>query len=107
MFTALLLTYSISAFVLQMAGIGSAAVLYLTAMPLFVALVLEAAIRGGSSPVSMWVYALGQLTPLLTGTQMTCTIFDVFVPLVRSGAFAFCLRRGSMSVHDLPDMGTT
>jgi len=88
MFSALLLTHSIGAFVVQMAGIGSAAMLYLTAMPLFVSLALERAVRGGSSPVSLWTYALGQLTPLLTGTQVICAIFDFFVPLVRPHAFA-------------------
>ena len=89
MFSALLLTHSIGAFVVQMAGIGSAAMLYLTAMPLFVSLALERAVRGGSSPVSLWTYALGQLTPLLTGTQVICTTVDIqlFHALGASGCF--------------------
>ncbi|THH08417.1 hypothetical protein EW146_g8997 [Bondarzewia mesenterica] len=81
MFTALLLTQSAFAFAIQMIGIGSSAMLYMTALPLFFALLLDHVFTGGSGPVSLWTYALGQLTPLLTGTQLICTVFDVFVPL--------------------------
>ena len=81
--TALLLTQSGGALVLQLLDIGSACLLFVNSAALFVALSLDALLNS-SSIVSLWAYALGLLVPLLTGTKLTCTILDVFVPLVCS-----------------------
>jgi len=35
--------------------------------------------------ISLWTYALGQLSPLLAGTQVMSATLDVFVPLVYPG----------------------
>jgi hypothetical protein len=82
----LLLTQSGGALALQLLGIGSACFLFVNAVPLFVALLLDALLNSGAV-VSLWAYALGLLVPLFTGTKLAGTILDVFVPLVRS-----CLR---------------
>lgn len=81
MFTSLLLVQSFFACIIQFAGIGSAGLLFLSALPLFFSLALNALfIHGGE--ISLWTYALGQLHPLLVGTQVICATLDVFVPLV-------------------------
>jgi len=82
MFTALLLLLTIGAFAIQMIGVGSAAMLFVSGLPLFGALVLDSLATTSATHVSLFVYAIGQITPLLTGTQIICTVFDVFVPLV-------------------------
>ena len=82
MFTSLLLTQSFTAFVIQMLGFGSAAMFYISALPLFFVLVLNRFIaRQGQ--ISLWTYALGQLTPLMTSTILMMSVSEVFVPLVR------------------------
>ncbi|KAA1470020.1 hypothetical protein DENSPDRAFT_774128 [Dentipellis sp. KUC8613] len=80
-FTATLLTQSVLALVIQLVGFGSAALFYLSALPLFLALVLDYSFNSTPGTIALWTYAIGQMTPLLTGTQMLCTILDVFVPL--------------------------
>jgi len=80
-FTALLLLLSGGAFVVQMLGIGSAALLFISALPLFVALLVDRAINDSATNVHLLAYALGQISPLTTGTHALCIIFDVFVPL--------------------------
>ena len=79
--SALLLMQSGGALALQLLGIGSACFLFLSAVALFVALSLDALLNP-NIVVSLWTYGLGLLVPLLTGTQMTCIVLDVFVPLV-------------------------
>jgi hypothetical protein len=78
---ALLLTQSGAALALQLLGIGSAYFLFVEAIPLFVTLSLDALLNP-SAVVSLWVYALGLIMPLLAGTKLACIILDVFVPLV-------------------------
>ncbi|KAI9455042.1 hypothetical protein F5148DRAFT_409217 [Russula earlei] len=86
--TALLLMQSSGALALQLLGIGSAYILFINSVPLFVALLFDALLNPGAI-VSLWVYALGSVMPLLTGTKMACTVLDVFVPLTgRIGADA-------------------
>ena len=87
MFTSLLVIMSFGAVVLQLAGIGSAAMLFMTALPLFGALVLDKIINKSSSNVHLVTYVLGQIVPLLAGTEVVLTVFDVFVPLVSSYMF--------------------
>ncbi|KAI0046019.1 hypothetical protein FA95DRAFT_1680074 [Auriscalpium vulgare] len=79
-FTGMLLTQAIGAFVVQLCGFGSAVILYLSAVPLLLALVTDHMFNDGPT-VSLWTYAAAQLGPLLSGTQVLCTVFDVFVPL--------------------------
>jgi hypothetical protein len=81
--SALLLMQSGGALGLQLLGIGSACLLFVAAVPLFVALSLDALLNPHAI-VSLWTYALGLVVPLLTGTEMTSTVLDVFVPLVRA-----------------------
>ena len=83
MLAALLVVQSLLAFAIQLVGIGSAVMFALSALPLLGALLLDAAFRRSAGPVSLWTYALGQTMPLLTGTQLICTVLDVFVPLAR------------------------
>lgn len=82
MFSGLLLSFAFSTLFLQMIGIGSAAMCFLSAVPIFISIVLDSLFTGGKGPMSLWAYALGQVSPLSTGTQVICTVFDVFVPLV-------------------------
>jgi hypothetical protein len=84
MLTALLLMQSGSALALQLLGIGSAYFLFVSAVPLFGALALDALLDRGGRLVSLWTYALGMSVPLLSGTRMACITLDVFVPLVCS-----------------------
>lgn len=89
--TALLLMQSGGALALQLFGIGSAYFLFVSAVPLFGALSLDALLNRGSPLVSLWTYALGMLVPLVSGTRMACIVLDVFVPLVCSSHFLPCM----------------
>ena len=80
--SALLLLQSGGALLLQLLGLGSAYLLFLGAVPLFVALSLDTLLND-SHIVSLWTYAFSMVVPLLTGMQMACVVLDVFVPLVR------------------------
>lgn len=84
MLTALLLMQSGGALVLQLLGIGSAYFLFVSAVPLFGALSLDALLNRGGLHVSLWTYALGMSVPLMSGTRMACITLDVFAPLVCS-----------------------
>ncbi|KZV66959.1 hypothetical protein PENSPDRAFT_755311 [Peniophora sp. CONT] len=89
MFTSLLILMSFGAVALQLIGIGSAAILFTTGLPLFAALLLDKVINTSASTVSLITYVLGQIVPLMTGTEVILTTFDVFVPLTgRIGAEA-------------------
>ena len=68
---------------LQLLGIGSAYSLFVSAVPLFVALSLDAFLNHGGVLVNLWTYALGMFVPLLASTKMACIVLDV-VPLVCS-----------------------
>jgi hypothetical protein len=81
--SALLLMQSGGALGLQLLGIGSACFLFVAAVPLFVALSLDALLNRHAI-VSLWTYALGLAVSLLIGTEMTSIVLDVFVPLVRA-----------------------
>jgi hypothetical protein len=72
------------ALVLQLFGIGSAYFLFVSAVPLFGALSLDALLNRGGLHVSLWTYALGMSVPLMSGTRMACITLDVFAPLVCS-----------------------
>jgi hypothetical protein len=82
--TALLLMQSGGALALQLLGFGSAYFFFVNAVPLFVAMSLDALLNRGARAVTLWTYALGMFVPLLTGTKTSCIALDVFVPLVCS-----------------------
>ena len=70
------------AFGIQLLGIGSAAVFFLSGLPLFVAYLIDVLISKNGAQVSIWSYAVGEFIPLTTGAQMVFALLDVFVPLV-------------------------
>ena len=67
---------------MQVAGIGSAAIFFLSAVALFVALIINSLLVGNSKIISLWTYAIGQISPLLTGSMLIVGVVEVFVPLV-------------------------
>lgn len=82
-FTAMLLIQALIAFVVQMANIGSAAIFFLIALPLFMSLAINPLFSGTNGRLSLGTYALGQMLPALTGGLLLLGVLDVFVPLVR------------------------
>jgi hypothetical protein len=86
-FTALLLIESFLAIAIQLVNIGSAAIFFLAALPLFVALALNPLFVGSNSRMSLWTYGLGSILPSLTGTLLLLGVVEVFVPLVNDIPF--------------------
>lgn len=82
MLTALLLTQSGIAFVIQMLNVGSAALFFLSALPIFLALAFNPFFTGGKKEISLMTYIIGKPFPLLTGTLLMAPVLEVFVPLV-------------------------
>lgn len=89
-FTALLLIESFLAIAIQLVNIGSAAIFFLAALPLFVALALNPLFAGSNSRMSLWTYGLGSILPSLTGTLLLLGVVEVFVPLVNDIPFVTC-----------------
>ncbi|KAF9458872.1 hypothetical protein BDZ94DRAFT_1225561 [Collybia nuda] len=88
-FTALLLMQAAFAFAGQMAGVGSSAVFFLSALPLLLALIINRVITGGVKNISLVTYAVGLLFPLFGGVLLLIPVVEVFVPLTgRIGADA-------------------
>jgi len=81
-FTALLLVQAFVAVAVQVAGIGSAAIFFICALPLFVALIINSLLMGNTKNLSLWTYAIGQILPLLSGSMLIVGVVEVFVPLV-------------------------
>lgn len=90
MISSLLLMQSAIMVFLQYVGIGSAAIFFLSALPLLITMAGNAILFDNcgngneeiEEPVSLWVYALGQAFPILTGTLLFMPVLEVFVPLV-------------------------
>ncbi|KAF9779334.1 hypothetical protein BJ322DRAFT_1013566 [Thelephora terrestris] len=80
-FTSLLLLQSSLALSLQMIGYGSAAIYFVCSLPLGVSLVLNQIFVSDPEEIRLWTYAISQLMPLMSGTELCATLFDVFVPL--------------------------
>lgn len=80
-FTSLLLLQSYFAFMLQMIGIGSAAMFYLSSLPLGVSLLLNQMFVLDPEEIRLWTYAVSQLLPLMNGMMLCAGLLDVFVPL--------------------------
>ncbi|KAF5379478.1 hypothetical protein D9615_006633 [Tricholomella constricta] len=87
--TALLLLQAGTAWGVQMLGVGSAAIFFLSAFPIFLVLLVNPLISGGTNEISLLTYALGQALPLLGGVLLLVPVIEVFVPLTgRIGAEA-------------------
>ena len=80
-FTSLLLLQSYLAFVIQMFGIGSGALFYLSALPLGISLLLNQMFISDPDEIHLWTYVIAQIVPLILGTQLCTGLFDVFIPL--------------------------
>ena len=91
MFTALLLVQSATAFGLQLAGIGSAALFFIMALPLFVAMVINPVFSARKSEISLVTYAIGSAPALLTGPLLMLAVVEFFVPLVCHSLDAFAV----------------
>ncbi|KAJ7056182.1 hypothetical protein C8F01DRAFT_1029694 [Mycena amicta] len=77
----ILLAQSLLAFVIQMLNVGSAAIFFIVALPMFGSLLVNDLLLTTAGEVSLWVYGLGSFIPLLGGTLMTVPTLEVFVPL--------------------------
>ncbi|KAI0705019.1 hypothetical protein C8T65DRAFT_653452 [Cerioporus squamosus] len=80
-FTSVMLLQAFLAALFQYLGIGSGSALFLSSAPLIPALVLNALLTERGDDMSLWSYAIGQLSPLVIGTTLTCGVLEVFVPL--------------------------
>lgn len=80
-FTSLLILQSFLALLIQMIGYGSAALYYLSAVPLGISLLLNQVFVSDPEEIRLWTYAISQLAPLMNGTQLCVALLDVFVPL--------------------------
>ena len=89
-FTGLLLVQCLAAIAVQVAGIGSAVIYFLCALPLFVALIINFLLMGNTKNISLWTYAIGQISPLLSGSMLIVGVVEVFVPLVCCFFYSFC-----------------
>lgn len=87
LFTTLLLMQTGTAFVVQVMGIGSAALFFVSALCLFFVLAINPLVTGSSQKISLVTYGLGQAMPLLTGVLFLLPIIEIFVPLV--GDFSY------------------
>ncbi len=67
---------------IQFIGVGAGGTLFLSSAPLILALMLNALLTKPGDDITLWSYAIGQLSPLVIGTTLTCGVLDVFVPLV-------------------------
>ncbi|KAF8217155.1 hypothetical protein K438DRAFT_1798365 [Mycena galopus ATCC 62051] len=81
-FSSILLLQTATAFGIQLLNVGSAAMFFISGLPIFLALLLNnTALTTRKGEISLWTYALGQSLPLLTGTLIMVPTLEVFVPL--------------------------
>ncbi|ESK96806.1 endoplasmic reticulum metallopeptidase 1 [Moniliophthora roreri MCA 2997] len=80
-YSSILLIQAAGAFFIQLLGIGSAGLLYLTGNSLFGALLLNPFFAGSKRELSLWTYTIGQSIPLLVASMCAFPTLDVFVPL--------------------------
>ena len=83
-FSSIMVLQSFLGAVIQLLGVGASGTLFLSSSPLIPALVLNAVLTNPGDDISLWSYAIGQITPLVTGSTLLYSVLDVFVPLVRS-----------------------
>ena len=75
------MTHTALAWGIQAFGIGSAALFFISGLPLCLALLLNSALASGPE-VSLLTYYIGQFIPLTMGARMAFEVLNVFVPLV-------------------------
>ncbi|KAH9928451.1 uncharacterized protein BXZ73DRAFT_48526 [Epithele typhae] len=80
-FTSIAVLQTFIAVLTQMFNIGSGGALFLSSAPLVPAMLLNSMLTNPGDDISLWAYALGQISPLVTGTMLSCAVLDVFVPL--------------------------
>ncbi|KAF7370093.1 Peptide hydrolase [Mycena sanguinolenta] len=81
-FSSIVLLQAAAAFGIQLLNVGSAAMFFVSGLPIFLALLLnDMALATRTGEISLWTYALGQFLPLLTGTLFMVPTLEVFVPL--------------------------
>ena len=78
---------------IQLLGIGAGGTLFLSSSPMIPALVLNSLLTNPGDDISLWSYAIGLVTPLVTGTVLLLSVLDVFVPLVSSLTNLHCCIR--------------
>ncbi|KAJ8519321.1 hypothetical protein ONZ45_g3731 [Pleurotus djamor] len=88
MLHAILLTQSFLALVFQVVlNLGSGVMFFLSAAWIGLTLLINGAISSHGKELPLWVYAFGQIMPLLTNVQVMMPTLEVFVPLTgRLGA---------------------
>jgi hypothetical protein len=86
---AVLLLQAVAASGLQLIGVGSAALFFISAAPQLLALLVNPLFASGSNSagkqkgeISLVTYGLGQFLPLMTGGLVYFPVMEVFVPLV-------------------------
>jgi len=87
-FTSILLLQSYLAFLFQMIGYGSAAMFYLSALPLGISLLLNQMFVLDPEEIHLWTYAISLFPALMNGTQLSAALLDVFVPLTGNPSFS-------------------
>ncbi|KAI8985766.1 hypothetical protein BD414DRAFT_462425 [Trametes punicea] len=80
-YTSLMLLQAFLAALIQNLGVGAGGILFLSSVPFALALLLNKVLTRPGDDISLWSYAVGQLSPLVTGTTVFCAVLDVFVPL--------------------------
>ncbi|KAJ7304555.1 hypothetical protein DFH08DRAFT_903357 [Mycena albidolilacea] len=81
-FASILLLQTATAFGVQLLNVGSAAMFFISGLPIFLALLVNnMALVTRKGEISLWTYVLGQFLPLLTGTLIMVPTVEVFVPL--------------------------
>ncbi|RDX50882.1 hypothetical protein OH76DRAFT_1555381 [Lentinus brumalis] len=80
-FASVMLLQAFLAALIQFIGVGAGGTLFLSSAPLILALMLNALLTKPGDDITLWSYAIGQLSPLVIGTTLTCGVLDVFVPL--------------------------
>lgn len=83
-FSSVMVLQSFLGALVQLLGIGASGALFLTSSPLIPALILNAVLTNPGDDISLWSYAIGLITPLVTGSTLLFSVIDVFVPLVCS-----------------------
>ncbi|KAM5532207.1 hypothetical protein V8D89_014107 [Ganoderma adspersum] len=80
-FSSIMVVQSFLGALIQLLGVGASGTLFLTSSPLIPALVLNAVLTDPGDDISLWSYAIGQITPMVTGSTLFYSVVDVFVPL--------------------------
>ncbi|KAK0459622.1 uncharacterized protein EV420DRAFT_1620165 [Desarmillaria tabescens] len=82
-YSSVLFVQAMAAFGLQLLGLGSASLFFVTALPLVIAYALNPLFASftGEKGISILTYVFGSFIPLITGTLVIVPTIEVFVPL--------------------------